>query len=73
LRPGVPSVLGRFLRRCLEKVPEQGLRDVGDLRLALDVSSRSMLRVRRHARLGARADMGRRRDQLIVDLLLGVR
>jgi serine/threonine-protein kinase len=36
LPPGIPPVVTRFLRRCLEKNPEQRVRDVGDLRLALE-------------------------------------
>jgi len=31
----VPPVLGRFLRGCLQKDPKQRLRDIGDVRLAL--------------------------------------
>jgi len=32
----VPPVLSRFLRRCLEKNPKKRVRDIGDVRLALE-------------------------------------
>jgi serine/threonine protein kinase/Tol biopolymer transport system component len=36
LPTAVPPVLGRFLRQCLQKAPAQRVRDMGDVRLALE-------------------------------------
>ena len=33
---GVPPVLNSYLRRCFEKHPRQRIRDIGDVRLAMD-------------------------------------
>jgi TolB-like protein/Tfp pilus assembly protein PilF len=39
LPPDMPSALDTFLRRCLRKDPKERVRDIGDLRLALDGGS----------------------------------
>jgi serine/threonine-protein kinase len=36
LPPALPSALGTYLRRCLVKDPRQRVRDIGDVRLALE-------------------------------------
>ena len=36
LPPSVPPSLGTYLRRCLQKDPKARVRDIGDMRLALD-------------------------------------
>ena len=36
LPSGVQPVLGNFLRRCLEKNPKERIRDIGDVRLAME-------------------------------------
>ena len=36
LPPGLPPAIGVVLRRCLTKDPRQRIRDIGDVRLALD-------------------------------------
>ena len=36
LPEGIPSGVDSYLRRCLEKDPRQRIRDIGDVRLALD-------------------------------------
>ena len=38
LPASVPPVLASFLRRCLKKDPRERMRDIGDVRLALDVA-----------------------------------
>ena len=38
LPASVPPVLASFLRRCLQKDPRERMRDIGDVRLAMDVA-----------------------------------
>ena len=47
---GVPPVLNSYLRRCFEKEPHQRIRDIGDVRLAMDGAFEGMD--------GARAERG---------------
>src|SRR5262249_22827934 len=36
--PGIPTTLRLVLQRCLEKDPQRRLRDIGDVRILLDVA-----------------------------------
>jgi serine/threonine protein kinase/tetratricopeptide (TPR) repeat protein len=42
LPPDIPPALETFLRRCLRKDPKERVRDIGDLRLALDGPSETV-------------------------------
>ena len=59
LPPALPPTLGTYLRRCLVKDPRQRIRDIGDVRLALEGAFETAVPQTDAARSSPRGRLGR--------------